>query len=58
MQKKAQADLKKSVIHGIMGIVLFGIPILLNMGGAWKELTIGGVLTLLYNFARKSYFTV
>lgn len=36
------------IVHGIIQVVLFVLPIVIAQGGSWQALTIGGVLTAVY----------
>lgn len=41
--------IKKSVIHGVTSVLLFGLPIILMSNAPWLNLTIGGVLNAMYH---------
>ncbi len=36
------------IVHGIITIILFVIPVVISTGGSWQSLTLGGVLAGLY----------
>ena len=38
----------KSLLHGVIALVLFAIPAVLAIHGSWQDLTIGGILNLIY----------
>jgi len=36
------------IVHAIVAIVLFALPLVISSGGSWQSLTLGGVLMIIY----------
>lgn len=36
------------IVKGIVGVILFALPLIISQGGSWQALTLGGVLTAIY----------
>jgi hypothetical protein len=40
--------MKNKIIHAIAAFILFVAPFALSIHGTWQDLTLGGILNLLY----------
>lgn len=38
----------RKIIHAVVALVLFAIPVVLQIKGGWQDITIGGLLNLIY----------
>ena len=43
---------KKGFLKALVAVIVFAIPMLINMFPEWANLTIGGVLMLVVNFLK------
>jgi hypothetical protein len=48
----------KSIVHGLVGAVLFGLSMFMTSGNPALGLTVGGVLTFVYHAIYGWYTTV
>ena len=46
---------KKGLIKGIVSVVVFSIPVLINEFPQWANLSLGGVLVIAVNFLKTKY---
>ena len=47
----------KGFYKAIISIVLFAIPVIINTFPDWANLTLGGALTLIFNFLKVKYIS-
>ena len=47
----------KGLGKGILSIIVFAVPIVINAFPEWANLTIGGLLTIAVNFIKVNYFS-
>jgi hypothetical protein len=40
----------KSIVHGLVSVALFAIPLVINLSAPWESLTVGGVLNAIYHY--------
>ena len=40
--------LNNPIVHGIVSVVLFTLPLIIASGGSWQSLTLGGILVAVY----------
>lgn len=48
-------SLRLSIVHGLVSVVLFAIPLLLSSGQPVLTLTVGGILNVVYHFLAATY---
>lgn len=48
-------SLKKGLIKGILPVIIFGIPFLINQFPTYADLTIGGLGIMLINYLKVKY---
>ena len=36
------------IVHGVITVILFILPVIIAQGGSWQALTLGGILTAAY----------
>ena len=40
--------LKNPIVHGVVTVALFLLPMLISSAGSWKDMTLGGILVAIY----------
>lgn len=55
---RADYSVLKTINKALIGILLFGIPVLLDaLPAEWMNLTVGGILTALWNIVKYNWLT-
>lgn len=49
------AIFKNSVVHAVVGVAVFGLPLVIASHSPFLDLTLGGVLSLLYHWVSGVY---
>lgn len=52
---KMKYKFSKGLKKGLIGVMLFGVPIFLVNFPTWADLTVGGVLMMLVNYLKVKY---